>query len=511
MNLATLVNEHPSSARALFDRGRWYTWGEVRGASAAVAQNLSKRGVSAGDRVAIAWPNSADFVFAYLGVLSAGAVAVPLNPNSPASELLAELSTVGATVLLAGGQAAQQAHELQSSEEELRGMAVGSSIDQLPVTERTDDEVACLMFTSGTAGAPRAAKLTHCNLVSNLKQMLGVPDTLRREDIALASVPLFHIFGLNVALGLVLATGAAVVLEERFDAQRSLDLVATLGVTVIVGVPPMFAAWADAAERAAAEDAQKQRSLFASVRHAVSGAATLPDEVAQLFERRFEIPVWQGYGLTEASPGVATSLGTGRNQPGSVGRPLPGVQVRLVEETGGEALEGDPGEIWVRGPNVFAGYWNDDPATSQVLTPDGWLRTGDIGVVGEHGDLFVVDRKKDLVIVSGFNVFPGEVERTILEIPGVAEAAVVGKPDTATGEAVEAVVVAGTGGRSHDGRSEGALRQQACPLQVPDRDPVRRGPPDRPRGQGPAPHGAPGGFVGGAPDRASPRFHAQRH
>lgn len=438
MNLAALVNEHPSSDRALYDRGRWHTWGEVRAGSARVASMLSNKGVSRGDRIAIAWPNSADFVYCYLGALSVGAIAVPLNPNSPTLELDAELATVEASLLMAGGQAALAARDLTvalPSVEELE------AIDHLEVAETGPEDLAALMFTSGTAGAPRAAKLTHENLASNLRQMLAVPDTLRREDISLGSVPLFHIFGLNVALGLVLATGAGIVLQERFDPLSSLEVVGSLGVTVLVCVPPMFASWAHAADASSEEDRTEDRSPLGSVRHAVSGAASLDPGVARLFERRFGIPIWQGYGLTEASPAVSTSLGTERNRPGSVGSPLPGVEVRLVDETGEEALEGDPGEIWVRGPNVFAGYWNDEAATSQVLTTDGWLMTGDVGVVGEGGDLYVVDRKKDLLIVSGFNVFPGEVERTIREIPGVAEAVVVGRPDPATGEAVEAVIV----------------------------------------------------------------------
>ena len=208
----------------------------------------------------------------------------------------------------------------------------------------------------------------------------------------------------------------------------------------MLGVPTMFAAWADA--RSADEGGP---GPLAGVRRAISGAAALDAEVALRFERRYGIEIWQGYGLTEASPAVSTSLGTGRNRPGSVGRPLPGVEVQLVDEADEAALEGDPGEIWVRGPNVFPGYWPDPKATAQVLTEEGWLRTGDIGVIGEEGDLFVVDRSKDLVIVSGFNVFPAEVERVVATVPGVAEAVVIGRPDATTGEAVEAVVVAAPG------------------------------------------------------------------
>ena len=181
------------------------------------------------------------------------------------------------------------------------------------------------------------------------------------------------------------------------------------------------------------------------MRRAISGAAALDADVALRFERRYGIEIWQGYGLTEAAPAVSTSFGTGRNRPGSVGRPLPGVEVQLVDDEGEPVLEGDTGEIWVRGDNVFAGYWRDATPPPACATEDGWLHTGDIGVIGDDGDLFVVDRSKDLVIVSGFNVFPAEVERVVASVPGVAEVAVIGRPDPTTGETVEAVIVASPG------------------------------------------------------------------
>jgi long-chain acyl-CoA synthetase len=203
------------------------------------------------------------------------------------------------------------------------------------------------------------------------------------------------------------------------------------GVTIVPGAPPMWIAWAGLPE--------VQPAAFASVRLALSGAAKLPEEVADVLERRFGLVVLEGYGLTEASPIVTTSVGIEPRR-GSVGQALDGVEVRLVDGDGADVLEGDPGEIWVRGPNVFAGYWADPDATARVLTPDGWLRTGDIAVV-EDDYLYIVDRAKDLVIVSGFNVYPAEVEQVIADHPQVAEVAVVGVPHPATGEAVRAYVV----------------------------------------------------------------------
>lgn len=496
MNLAVLADQHPSGDRALYAEGGWHTWGEVRRRAAVVANELADLDVSPGDRVAIIWPTSVDFVVAYLGVLAVGAVAVPLNPNSPANELGRELDVVEPVAVLAavpggalgkvrhvvvpmatiaaagkagvkflawetisgkarpedpeGGAPEPGAQEPGAQEPGPEGEGQGATgTDPAAVTDgehflhpadREESDLAVLLFTSGTAGEPKAAMLTHGNLMGNLRQMLGIPEILRSDDVGLVALPLFHVFGLNVALGLSLATGAALVLDTRFDAAGTLRQVHDLGVTTLLGVPTMFGAWADLPDG----DAGGASSL-AGVRRAISGAAALDADVAVRFERRFGVEIWQGYGLTESSPAVSTSLGTGRNRPGSVGRPLPGVEVQLVDEEDEPVLEGDTGEIWVRGENVFAGYWRDAEATAQVLTDDGWLRTGDIGVIGEEGDLFVVDRSKDLVIVSGFNVFPAEVERVVASISGVAEVAVVGRPDPSTGEGVEAVIVVDPG------------------------------------------------------------------
>jgi long-chain acyl-CoA synthetase len=471
MNLASIVTGHRADGRALHDGTDWVTWGEVRARAAAVAATV-QAAAGSGDRVAIAWPTSVEFVAAYLGVLAAGAVAVPLNPNSPGPELAGELARVAPALILAGGNAPKALVDAAGGVPVIEELPPPSGDGTLPVVDRADGDLAVLLFTSGTAGAPRAAMLTHGNLHANLQQMLSLPGEIARsDDVGLAAVPLFHVFGLNVALGLSLATGAALVLEERFDPAASLELVRDLGVTSLVGAPTMFAAWvglgADGGD------------MLRGVRRAISGAAALPAEVATRFEERFGVPLWQGYGLTEASPAVATSLGTGRNRPGSVGRPLPGVEVRLVDEAGGDVLQGDPGEIWVRGANVFDGYYGDPQATAEVLTPDGWLRTGDIGVLGEDGDLYVVDRSKDLVIVSGFNVFPAEVEKVVATVDGVADVVVVGRPDPVTGESVEAVVVRapGTDLTEDDIRARCAtsLARYKCPSSIRFVDELPRG------------------------------------
>jgi long-chain acyl-CoA synthetase len=306
--------------------------------------------------------------------------------------------------------------------------------------------------------------LTHGNLVSNIRQILANParpDDV--DDVSLCVIPMFHVFGLNALLGQALAVGSSVVLVDRFDARACLDLVAQHKVTVLTGVPTMWKAWAALPEDEASHDALE------SVRIAVSGAAALDPEVRRAVWDRFGVDVTEGYGLTEASPAVTSGLGHGAPD-GSIGVPLPGVQMRLVDKTGEDALVGDPGEIWVRGPNIFPGYWNDPEATAAALTPDGWLRTGDVAVVDDDGFLSLVDRAKDVIIVSGFNVFPAEVEEALGTHPGVKEVAVVGVPHPQSGEAVKAFVVPAPADRpseaelvAHVGR---LLARYKCPSSI---------------------------------------------
>jgi long-chain acyl-CoA synthetase len=276
--------------------------------------------------------------------------------------------------------------------------------------------------------------LTHGNLLANLDQVQRHPGwAIRAADRVLGVLPFSHIFGLNVVLGGAFYIGASVVLVNRFEAARTLDLIAEQHVTVLLGAPTLFAALT--AAPSTSEDP------IASVRFAYSGAAPLSMEVADAWHKRFGLPLRQGYGLTEASPVVTSMVMDEPVRPGSIGVPVPGVDVQLIDDDGEEALAGDPGEIWVRGPNVFPGYWHDPDATAAVLTADGWLRTGDIAVVGDDGELSIVDRAKDLIIVSGFNVYPAEVEDVLAEHPGVTEVAVVGDVDRYRGEVVHAFVV----------------------------------------------------------------------
>jgi long-chain acyl-CoA synthetase len=451
VNLASVVlSERAGESPALTASETTLSYEELTAAAAQAAGGLSRIGVAPGDRVAIVASNTPAFVRAYLATLWAGAIAVPVDPRSGAGELgrrLAYVDARAAVVDVTGRDAfvAASAHSevatVVAVGDEMEGAEPWDALaqsDPVPMVERDDSDVAVLLFTAGTVDRPKAAMLTHGNLVAGIRQVLDHPGlSLRESDIALGALPLCHVFGLHVMLGVTLAAGAQLVLVEEFHAAASASLVSQRRVTVLAAVPAMYEAWL--------ADSDAPGDAFASVRLAVSGAAPLPPETAEAFASRFGVVVHEGYGLTE-SPIVTTAAVAGEPHPGSIGPPLPGVEVRLVDVDGTDVLPGDPGEIWVHGPGVFAGYWNAPEATNAVLT-EGWLRTGDVAVSDDSGWLSIVDRAKDLVIVSGFNVFPAEVEEVLLAHPDVAEAAALGEPDARTGERLVAFVVPAPGHR----------------------------------------------------------------
>lgn len=452
MNLADIIDDHAPDVTALIWNNETTTYGELRSLVDGARGGLVALGVGAGDRVALILQNGVPFVVSYLAALGLGAVTVPLNPTSPAPELERELATVGAKLVVidrscTGTWVSVERANVPTVEHVVTTDPSGRTLDShddgpfgfehlvgadpAPRIDVEADHLAALLFTSGTAGAPKAAMLTHGNLRANLDQSRSANGHVSQGDVVYGVLPMFHIFGLNVVLGLALAVGATVVLVQRFDPVTAVESIAGRGVTVIPGAPALWAAFAQLDDLA--DDS------FDTVRLALSGASRLPGSVADAMSERFGVEILEGYGLTEASPVVTTSTGAPPRR-GSVGRALEGVEVRLVN-VNGEALVGDVGEVWVRGANVFVGYLDDPEATASVLTDDGWLKTGDMATTDDDGYLYLVDRAKDLVIVSGFNVYPLEVEETLLTHPDVEEAAVVGVPHPHTGEAVKAYVV----------------------------------------------------------------------
>lgn len=453
MNLASIVDKHDATRPAIISRGRTTSYGELRDQIEAFRGALAELGVEHGDRVALACGNGRWFVVAYMAVVGAGAIAVPLNPLSPTPELENELVIVDPKVILveASGVSSFAGVDRRrlasltgivvtdaSSAPSFRGSATVRTFEEMlagpakPWVNVNDGHPAVLIFTSGTAGSPKAATLTHLNLLENISQNSSTTDHIKDGDVVFGVLPMYHIFGLNVVLGMSLMAGACVVLVQRFDPVTAVETFGNRKVTIVPGAPPIWIAMS----LMEGVDA----SAFASVRLALTGASRMPVDAAERLRKKFGVDLREGYGLTEAAPVVTSSVGV-QNRRGSVGRAVEGVDVRIVDESGDDVPVGDSGEVWVKGPNVFAGYWNDPEATARVLDRDGWLHTGDIGLVDDDGYLYLVDRVKDLIIVSGFNVYPAEIEDVLMRHQAVLEAGVVGVSHPHTGEAVRAFVV----------------------------------------------------------------------
>ena len=443
------------------------TWAQLDERVDAVAAGLSARGLRVGHRVAICAANGIDYVVSYLACLRRGLVAVPINPGVPTGEvarafadtqcrLVVTDAAAGPTVraavgglvdaLAASGESVRETTPVPAvmvttgpalpGEHSLDVFAPPAARVASPVDP---DLLAVLLHTSGTSGRPRAAMLSHRALLANVAQLAALePPILGPDDVVLGVLPLFHVYGLNAVLGQVLAHGARLVLVERFDAEATLELVQAEKVTNLPVVPAVIAAWAgrpDLAER------------LAGVRLAVTGAAPLDAELAALFSRQTGIRIEQGYGITECAPVVTSTVGTtgagaasgaGAENRLSVGAPLPGVELRILD-AGGHVLDpGDLGEVCVRGANLFSGYW---PLGEGGPDADGWWRTGDLGLIDSTGHLEVVDRLRELIVVSGFNVYPFEVEEVVARLPEIEGVAVIGVADADTGEAVVAYVV----------------------------------------------------------------------
>ena len=456
MNLAdrlrTSATRLPDKAalvlRPVSDSAVHVTYGELNQRVDRAAAAFQALGLAQGERVALMLGNTEHFVEAFYGAVRAGLVVVPLNTTFTANEVAQILADADAAVIVVSEAYHDRLGGIAETLPALSHVIVagassppmgsqtwkqfmGSGGELQPVEVDADD-LALLSYTSGTTGRPKGAMLSHANLMANHRQMEQTRISVEEGDVVLCVLPLFHIYALNVAMAFSLSRGATVVVMERFDPLQTLEAISTQRVSVVIGAPPIYIAWLNTP---GAEDYD-----LASVRYAVSGAAPLPRQVLERFQAEMGISIWEGYGLTETAPLLTTVAMDERPRAGSVGCPVPGVALRLLDDKRQEVRPGDPGEVVVRGPNVFSGYWRDPEATAEVLDEDGWFHTGDVGIL-DQGHLYLVDRKKDLILVSGFNVYPREVEEVLFRHPKVAQAAVVGTPHPYTGEAVKAVVV----------------------------------------------------------------------
>ncbi|MER5709766.1 long-chain fatty acid--CoA ligase [Streptomyces sp. NPDC002122] len=413
------------------------TYSELWAEALRCGAGLREAGLRPGDRLAVLLPNTTEFLRVYYGALAAGVTVVPVHALLVADEVRYVLEHSGAAGIVSDGPLWAVAEEAARAAGVRAFQGAPSAAAPLAASEPADPgDVAVILYTSGTTGRPKGALLTHLNIVMNAsvaaQDLLG----LGEGDVVLGCLPLFHSYGQTCAMNGTLRRGATLVLMPRFSGPAALEVLADEGVTVFMGVPTMYHALVEAA---AVSDRRP-----AGLRVAVSGGAALPVAVLERFEETFRTQVLEGYGLTETSPIATFNQPHLGRRPGTVGHPVWGVEVGIADAAvEGEVLllaDGEVGEVVVRGHNIFAGYLDDAEATAAALV-DGWFRTGDLGVLDEGGFLRIVDRKKDLVIRGGFNIYPREVEEVLVRHPAVSEVAVIGVPDEAKGEEVCAVVV----------------------------------------------------------------------
>ncbi|HEX6676136.1 MAG TPA: long-chain fatty acid--CoA ligase [Actinomycetes bacterium] len=464
-NLVEAAGMYPDRAAVRLD-DLVLTYRELDERSARVAGLLAARGVEPGDRVGVMLPNVAEFPVLYYGVLRAGAVVVPMNPLLKAREVEYYLTDSGARVLFAWEGAAEEAAKgaeaagagcVRVAPEAFDHLLDGA-VPATAVTGRADDDTAVILYTSGTTGRPKGAELTHANLVRNAAVSASTLFHLQPDDVVMGCLPLFHSFGQTCGLNAVVGSGACLTLLARFDPGKALEVIERDRVTVFEGVPTMYLALLHHPRRGDHD--------VSSLRVCVSGGAALPVEVLRGFEDAFGCAILEGYGLSETSPVASFNHPDRVRKPGSIGTPVRGVEMRLVDALGGDVASGEVGEVAIRGHNVMKGYWRREEATREAI-PDGWFRTGDLARQDGDGYFFIVDRKKDLIIRGGYNVYPREVEEVLYEHPAVAEAAVVGLPHPTHGEEVGAAVVLKPGAAATPAELQAFCKERVAAYKYP--------------------------------------------
>ncbi|MFQ5696928.1 MAG: long-chain fatty acid--CoA ligase [Myxococcota bacterium] len=415
-------------------------------AARGVASGLRARGVSAGDQVALMVPNVPEFTIAYFGILYAGATVVPLNVLLSAPEVEYHVRDSASRLLIAhplfSAPASQGAERAGveviwaggETEPNLSALAEGPAIDAIAATSA--DDTAVILYTSGTTGKPKGAELTHANLLINCSLVVPKLLPLGPDDVALATLPLFHSFGQTCIQNTAISLGATFTLLPRFTPQEALEIMERDSVTLFAGVPTMYFALLH-------HEGDHHYDL-SSLKYCLTGGAAMPVEVMKSFEARYPVQILEGYGLSETSPVASFNMLDRPRRAGSIGYPVWGVQLRIVDENDQPVPDGERGEICIRGHNVMKGYWQRPDATKEALR-NGWFHSGDIGIRDPDGSFRIVDRVKDMIIRGGFNVYPREVEEVLFAHPAIAEAAVIGVPHESLGEEVKAVVVLAPG------------------------------------------------------------------
>jgi long-chain acyl-CoA synthetase len=471
--LETAAQEDPDNFATIFFGARM-TYREINDEANKLAHALQELGLQKGDRVALVLPNCPQFVISYYAVLKAGGIVVPTNPTYKPREFAFQFADAGARMVIALDLFVPAIQEIKAETQiehlivthlqdylptllsylyPIKARREGTNVqivaapglhdfvslilrhspDYTPVPTRPD-ELALLQYTGGTTGRSKGAMLTHRNLVANaLQSRAWLPDARHGSEVFLAVTPFFHVYGMSAVMNFAIVTASPMVLLPRFQLKEVLHAIERYRATTFGGVPTMYIAINNSPET--------PKHDLSSIRACISGAAPLPHEVAVEFERITGGTVREGYGLTEAAPVTHCNPVGQPPRDGSIGLPFPDVEARIISLDDGHDLPpGEIGELLIRGPQVMAGYWNAPDETQAVLR-DGWLYTGDIAKRDDDGFFYIVDRKKDMIIAGGFNIYPRDVEEVLYTHPAVLEAVVAGVPDPYRGETVKAFIV----------------------------------------------------------------------
>jgi long-chain acyl-CoA synthetase len=444
------------------------TYAELDDATARVAGLLAARGIGPGDRVGLMLPNVPLFCVVYYGILRRGAAAVPMNVLLKGRETAYYLSDPGAKAVFAWQPFAEHARtgaadagaECIEVEPAAFAQLLAAAEPQREVAPCDGSQTAVILYTSGTTGVPKGAELSHANLDHNCRAAVGLFG-LGADAVTLGSLPLFHSFGQTCAMNATICAGGCLTLIPRFDPGKALEVIERDRVSVFEGVPTMYGAILN---HPAADTAD-----VSSLRVCASGGASLPLELMRAFEEKFQTMILEGYGLSETSPVSSFNHPERERKAGSIGTPIAGCEMKVVGDDGRDLAAGEVGEIVIRGVNVMKGYWNKPEATAEAIDADGWFRSGDMARVDEEGYFYIVDRKKDLIIRGGYNVYPREIEEVLYEHPAVREVAVVAVPDDEWGEEIGAAVALKEGAQASASELRDFVKDQVAAYKYPRR------------------------------------------
>jgi long-chain acyl-CoA synthetase len=468
MNLAQILSEsaarEPEQIAVKLDDFQ-LNYALLEQAAMRVAGLLRSRGIKPGDRVALMVPNVPQFAAIYYGILRVGAVVIPMNVLNKRREVEFFLNDSGATLIFAWQDFGPEAEPAAAAVE-----AECISVDlqeftqmlfqQEPLTQMLEsdaDDTAVMLYTSGTTGTPKGAELSHRNLLENSAVCVDLFQ-LRDNAVVLGALPLFHAFGQTCALNTCVLAGGMLTLIPRFDPSKALQIIQRDQVTVFEGVPTMYGAMLHAPDR--------DRYDTSSLQLCASGGAAMPVELMRAFERGFDCKILEGYGLSETSPVASFNHPDKERKPGSIGTPIRGVEMKVVDEHDRELPAGEIGEIVIRGHNVMKGYRGRPDATATAIR-NGWFHSGDLGRIDDDGYFFIVDRMKDMIIRNGFNVYPREIEEVLYAHPAVREAAVIGLPHDEFGEEIGAAIALKEGDQTSPDELRTFVKEQVAAYKYP--------------------------------------------